>query len=76
MIFDQEAVDKLPVVFKTLIGLVLFATGAYQILFASEWAMGDIRFYYTFVALGVMYMVNGMPSLIDGIMTMFSEKKV
>jgi len=76
MMFDQEAVDKLPTAFKTLIGLVLFATGAYQILFAADWASGDIRFYYIFVALGVMFIVNGLPSLLDGIMTMFAEKKV
>ena len=76
MMFDQEAVDKLPVAFKTLIGFVLFATGAYQIAFASVWSMGDIRFYYTFVAIGVMFIVNGLPSLLDGIMTMFADKKV
>ena len=74
MMFDQQSVDKLPVAFKTLIGLVLFATGAFQILFASSWAMGDIRFYYIFVALGVMFIVNGLPSLLDGIMTMFAKK--
>ena len=76
MMFDQEAVDKLPVAFKTLIGFVLFAAGAYQIAFASMWSMGDICFFYIFIAIGVLFIVNGLPSLLDGIMTMFAEKKV
>jgi len=74
MMFDQESIDKLPVAFKTLIGFVLFATGVYQIAFAGTWSMGDIRFYYIFVALGVMFVVNGVPALLDGVMTMFAKK--
>ena len=70
MMFDTESFDKLPVAFKTLIGFALFCAGISQIAFASMWSNGDIRFLYVFVALGVMFVVNGLPAMIDGIMTM------
>jgi hypothetical protein len=75
MMFSKDSFDKMPVGLKTIIGFALFAGGAYQILFAGDWAGGDIRFFYAFVAIGVMYIVNGLPSMIDGVMTMFSDKK-
>ena len=74
--FDKEAVDKLPTVFKTLIGFALFCVGVYQIGFATLWADGNIQLFYIFVALGVLYIVNGVPSLLDGVMTMFANKRV
>ena len=76
MMFDQEAINKMPIVFKTLIGFILFSTGVYQIAFSGTWANGDLRFYYVFIALGVMFCVNGVPALIDGVMTMFANQKV
>ena len=75
MLFDKNTFGKLPVVFQAMLGFVLFAFGAWMVLFSGDWSIGDIRLLSLFLAVGVLYLVTGLPPLIEGVMTMFREDK-
>ncbi len=73
--FDKGLFGKLPVAFQTVLGLVLFVFGAMMVLFSTEWAGQDTRFFLLFVAVGVLYVATGMPPMLEGAMTMVYKKK-
>ena len=75
MFFDKNTFGKLPVAFQALLGIVLFAFGAYMILFSDAWSLGNPQFLILYIAVGVLYITTGLPPMIEGVMTMTRETK-
>ena len=71
----DEMVKKSPIALQTLIGFVLIAFGALMMVFSQYWADGDIRFVIVFLGLGVLYLVNGVPPAVEGVMVMANKDK-
>jgi hypothetical protein len=55
-------------------GLALTVLGVYQMINATLWAQGDMRFLLVFLSLGTLFLLNGIPVLIEGAMTMYYGK--
>jgi len=70
MMFDPKSFGKMPVALQVLIGFVLLAYGVVIMVNAQMNSGGDLRFVFTFLSIGVLYIVAGAPSFIEGIMIM------
>ena len=75
MYSDKGIVGKLPVGIQTVLALALTAIGVFTILNATAMSTDDSRWFLVFCLIGVMFLVNGIPSLLEGAMTMIYEKK-
>lgn len=73
--FTTSSFNKMPVAIQAVLGLALTVLGAWSILHAEFWADGDVRFQLLFFMAGVLYLVNGVPSLLEGAMTIFYGKR-
>jgi hypothetical protein len=75
MMFDSKSFGKMPIAFQVLLGFVLMVYGVMMMTSAQLYAMGDIRFVYIFLSVGVLFIVAGAPSFIEGIMIMYRQQK-
>jgi putative exporter of polyketide antibiotics len=71
----NEMVTKSPIALQTLIGFVLIAFGAIMMICAQLWASGDLRFVLVFLSLGVLFLINGVPPAVEGVMVMANKDK-
>lgn len=75
MFFEGNSIKKMPVAVQAVITFVLTCIG----IMLATWGApvlsgGDIRFFVAFLFIAVLYLVAGLPGLIESIMTMFSGK--
>jgi hypothetical protein len=75
MFFEKKLFGKIPVALQAILGLILFVFGAYMAIFSTAWADGDMKMFLLFVSVGILYMVAGMPQMLEGAMTMLYKKK-
>ena len=73
--FNSSSFGKLPVVFQALLGFVLLAYGVIMMINTNSYSNGDYRFVAAFLSIGVLYIVAGAPSFIEGIMIMYRGTK-
>ena len=71
MMFDTKSFGKLPIAFQALLGFVLVAYGVIMAVNAQLYSAGDYRFVAVFLSVGVLFVVAGAPSFIEGIMIMY-----
>jgi hypothetical protein len=74
MMFDIKTFGKLPIAFQVMLGFVLSLYGAKMLYDTTMYAAGDYRFVVLFLSVGVLYIVAGAPSLIEGIMIMYNDR--
>lgn len=65
----------MPVAIQAVLGFALFILGAFIMHEATFWADGDFRFLLAFFFIGVLYLVNGVPTMLEGAMTMIYKKE-
>lgn len=75
MMFDPKSFGKMPVAFQAIIGFVLMAYGVVLMVNNEIYASGDIRFSFAFLSIGVLYLVAGLPSFLEGVMIMYRQSK-
>lgn len=75
MYSDKGIVGRLPIGIQTVLALALAAIGVVTILNATAMSVDDGRWFLVLCLIGVLYLVNGIPSLLEGAMTMIYEKK-
>ena len=69
-----NAFGKLPVAVQTVLGLALVGYGVSSITLASAWSEGNIVTFTMAISIGVLYLVNGIPPMLEGFMTMVYKK--
>lgn len=75
MMFDSKSFGKMLIAFQAQLGFVLIAYGAIMMINTNDYSAGDYRFVAVFLSVGVLYIVAGAPSFIEGIMIMYRESK-
>lgn len=75
MMFDTKSVSKLPVAFQTILAFVLICYGVMMALNAQLYSDGDIRLLMLFLSVGVLFIVAGAPTFIEGAMIMSRNTK-
>ena len=68
MMFDNTSFGKMPVAMKIIIGFALVALGVCMIL-------GDIDFSTLKLSVGVLFLVSGIPSILEAAMDMVEKQK-
>ena len=66
---------KIPVSMQAVFGFAMLVLGAAIMLYAPYWSQGDIRWLAAFQFTGALYLINGIPSMVEGFMTMFYKKE-
>jgi uncharacterized membrane protein HdeD (DUF308 family) len=66
----NDSFKKLPVAWQAVMGIALVAVGAVVMLNASTL---PVEYVYLFV--GALFLLNGVPSLLEGTMTIIYSKK-
>ena len=75
MMFNVITFGKLPIAFQALFAFVLVIFGMWMAVFATLWANGSNQLQLIFLSIAVLYLVTGVPSLIEGVMLMFRNKE-
>ena len=75
MFFDKGLFGKMPVAVQAVLGMALFAFGAFLAIFSDYLSNGSPQFFILYVAVGVIYIATGMPPLLEGMMTMLYQTK-
>jgi hypothetical protein len=71
MMFDSKSFGKMPIAFQAMLGFVLIAYGVIMMINTNAYSDGDYRFVAAFLSIGVLYIVAGAPSFIEGVMLMY-----
>ena len=75
MMFDSKSFGKMPIAMQVLVGFILIAYGIVMMVNNQVYAAGDIRFTLAFLSIGVLYLIAGLPSFIEGVMIMYRQDK-
>jgi len=75
MMFDSKSFGKMPIAMQAILGFVLMAYGIVMMMNNQIYADGDIRFVFAFLSIGVLYLVAGAPSFIEGVMIMYRQSQ-
>lgn len=75
MFIDSKTFGKLPIAFQTVLALALVIVGAWIGLNADLLSQGSPSTLLAFYLISALFFVNGVPSLLEGGMTMLYEKK-
>jgi hypothetical protein len=75
MFFEGNSIKKMPVAVQAVITFVLVCIGVMlATVGAPTLSNGDPRFFIAFMFIAVLYLVAGLPGLVESVMTMFSGK--
>jgi hypothetical protein len=77
---NQNITKKLPASIQALFGFALVAVGVNVMLNGSVWITlvstnPQLVVQYIFYLVGILYLLSGIPSLIEGVMTMNAERE-
>lgn len=75
MLLESSSLGKLPVALQSVIGVALFAAGAYLVLYSNVLSQSPTAMFIAFVSIGVLYIAAGLPQMLEGVMTMLYKKK-
>jgi len=75
MFIDNKSFGKLPIAVQTLLAFTLTIIGVLTAVNAPAMSGDDVRWLYTFLLIAVLYLIAGIPSLLEGGMTMFYSKE-
>lgn len=76
---SKSILKKLPSAIQTLFGFALVVVGVNVMLNTGTWiaiyaSNPQMVIQYLFFLIGILYLLHGIPSLIEGVMTMNAER--